>query len=184
MGTISSFVRSAKEIPSKYPAVIAGYIIYSYMFATIMRFFLTAKMSTVTYIDVIEMFDALPFMWLLAVTLVKVIEMRSKLHQSEMLRAEKEEELHMKETQMKTMQEVVMGLQHHINNPLAIVMLTINRIKRSAPESAEMISDITNAEESIKRITQTLKDFSESQNYEVEDVGPIIGTMAVPTERK
>jgi signal transduction histidine kinase len=183
MEKTSSFFSALKEIPMKYPAVISGYIIYSYLFYTLIRFFIIAKESKLTFQNVFEMFDALPFMWLLAIMLVKVIDIRTKLHESETLRMLHERELQVKETQITTMREVVRGLQHHINNPLAIIMLTISRIKRQIQNMPEVDKEVVSIEEASKRITKALRDFGESEYYKVEQIGSTIGAMTVPTEK-
>jgi signal transduction histidine kinase len=180
MNALGKLKQSIKELPARYPAVISGYIIYLYLFLVMVRFFFVARYSAVTFYDVLEMFDALPFMWFLAITLVKVIQYRTKLHESETLRMMKENELEIKETQISTMREVVLGLQHQINNPLAIILLTLTKVKRSIPLSEEMTLHLATVEKESKRITQALKDFSESQHYEVEQIAKTMGAMAVP----
>jgi len=180
MKAIVELSRSIKELPTKYPAVISGYIIYMYLFFVMIRFFIVARNTKVNIYDVLELFDALPFMWLLAMTLVKVIHIRTKLHESETQRIMDEQQLQLKETQIDTMREVVSGLQHHINNPLAIIMLTINKFRRSVPLPQAGIVDLNSIEKESKRIAQALKDFRETQNYQVQQVGTMIGAMAVP----
>ncbi len=182
MNVIFKLFHTIKDLPAKYPAIISGYIIYLYLFIAMIRFFIVAKTTTLDFYDVIEMFDALPFMWLLAMMLVKVIQIRTKLHESETQRIVNEQKLQIKETQIDTMQEVVMGLQHQINNPLAIIMLTIHKIKRSLSQSTESVVDINMIEGELKRIKQVMKDFSETQYYETERIGKSMGTMAVPAK--
>jgi hypothetical protein len=183
MNAIVKLYRSLKEIPEKYPAVISGYIIYLYLFFVMIRFFVVAKSSKVNFYDVFEMFDALPFMWLLAMTLVKVIHIRTKLHESETQRILKDQELQLKETQIVTMKEVVLGLQHQVNNPLAIILLTIHTVKRCETLSPEMTGYIDSIEEESKRITQVLKEFSEMKKYEVEHIDKLLGAMAIPVKQ-
>jgi len=129
---------------------------------------------------VIEVFDALPFMWLLAMTLVNVIHIRTKLHESETQRLLKEKELQVKETQIGTMREVVLGMQHHINNPIAIITLTLHKIKRSVSVSPELIEHLSSIESESKRITQVLKEYSQTNDYGVEQIGSTSSAMAVP----
>ncbi len=179
MKTLMNLLRSIKELPTKYPAVISGYIIYMYLFSVMIRLFVVARHSTVKLWDVVELFNALPFMWLLAMTWVKVLQMRTKLHESETQRIMKEQELQTKETQISTMQEVVLGLQHHVNNPLAIITLTLGRVRRSVLLSEDLIVHLNSIEKESKRITQALKDFSETRTYAVERVDKTIGMMAV-----
>ena len=183
MKFIKELIASIKELPAKYPAVMSAYIIYSYLFFVMIRFFILAKRSQLNFYDVVEIFDALPFMWLLAVTLVKVIEIRTKLHESETQRMINERELQIKETQIDTMHEVVLGMQHQVNNPLAIIMVTIFKVKKSERLTPELTTHINMIEEQSKRITQALKDFSETQNYQVQQIGKAIGSMAVPNKQ-
>jgi signal transduction histidine kinase len=180
MNTLKNLIRSVKELPAKYPAVISGYIIYLYLFIVMIRFFIVAKTSVISFYDIVEMFDALPFMWLLAMMLVKVIAIKTKLLESETQRMMKEQELHIKETQINTMREVVMGLQHQINNPLAVILLRIHKVKKSLLLSPEMVAHIDAIGDESKRISQALKDFSATQNYEAELIGKNIGSMALP----
>jgi signal transduction histidine kinase len=184
MKAIVGLSRSIRELPAKYPAVISGYIIYLYLFFVMIRFFIVARNSEVNFFNVLEMFDALPFMWFLAITLVKVIHFRTILHESETQRIMKEKELQIKETQIGTMREVVLGLQHQINNPLAVIILTIHKVRRSVPLSQEMIAHINSIEKESKRISQAVKDLSDTQNYVVEQIGKTLGTMAVPAKHE
>jgi signal transduction histidine kinase len=181
--TIVSLFRSLKELPAKYPAVLSGYIIYLYLFIVMIRFFVVAKTSTVDFYTVIEMFDALPFMWMLAMMLVKVIQINTQLHDSETKRMVSEKELEIKGTQLKTMREIVLGMQHQINNPLAIILLTIHKIRKSLVLPEEMTVQVNSIEKESKRINQVLKDFSETQIYEVEHIGTTMGSMAIPEKQ-
>ncbi len=180
MKTLIKLFRSIRELPTKYPAVISGYIIYMYLFMVMIRLFIIAKHTAVTVYDVLELFNALPFMWLLAMTWVKVLHIRARLHESETQRLIKEQELQTKETQLSTMREVVLGLQHQVNNPLAIIALTLGKVRRTVQLSQELTVDINSIEKESKRIAQVLKNFSETRKYEIEQVCNTIGAMAVP----
>ena len=166
-----------KELATRYPAVLSGIIIYSYLLYTILRFLVRARSFNPTFYDILETFDALPFMWLLSVALVKIIEVRSELHkiQTERMLAQKQVEL--KQTQLNTLHEVVKSLQHHINNPLAIISLTVNSARRHAKENPELTRQIDAIDESTQRIVRSMKEFFESQSYETERVDAVIGSI-------
>jgi hypothetical protein len=183
MKIVADLIQSVKELPTKYPAVLSAYIIYSYLFFVMIRFFVLAKHSSLGFYDIVEIFDALPFMWMLAMMLVKVIDIRTKLHESETQRILKDKELEIKEIQIGTMHEVVSGMQHQVNNPLAIILATIYKVKKSQSLAPEMNGYIESIEDQSKRIARVLKDFSESQKYEVQQIGTITGSMAVPEKR-
>jgi signal transduction histidine kinase len=152
---------SLKTLPIKYPAIISGYIIYSYLFMTMIRFFIIAKHTHITVWDAFEIFDALPFMWLLALTLVKVIEIRTKLHESETQRALKERELQIRETQLKTM--------HDLKNPFAAIsgfgtILHNDAALKTMPEQREIVKYIIDAGQSALTLINDIFDSNAIQS--------------------
>jgi signal transduction histidine kinase len=177
---LPSAIRLVKDFWIKYPAVLSGYIIYSYLFITIMRFFLRAKSRELTLYEIYEIFDALPFMWVLAAGLVKVIHMRTKLHNSEKERIVGLQELEIKQTQLDTLHEVARGFQHRVNNPLAIISLTLGTAKRAALDNPVILEHIIGIEDATNRIKQAVIDFSRAEKYDVEYVGNVLGFMANP----
>ncbi len=172
-----------KEYFTKYPAILSGCIIYGYMYFAIIRLFLKVKYGTVTLGDAYDIFSALPFMWLLSVAMVKVIEIRTKLHESQTQNFQDQEQLRVRETQLNTMKEVVRGLQHHINNPLAIISLCVSRVKRRFAENQDGLEDAQQIELASKRISDALASFANAQKYESEQIPSTNGTMAVPPKR-
>jgi signal transduction histidine kinase len=180
MKYLRGLINTLKNLSTKYPAVLSGYIIYAYLFLAIIRLFLKVKYGEATLSDAYDIFSALPFMWLLAVALVKVIEVRTQLHETQVQRSRDLEELRTNETQLSTMKEVVKGLQHHVNNPLAIISLVVGRLKRRLGDAPFMLDDVKQIEQASKRISGALANFSSAQTYEVEYVERRIGTIAVP----
>lgn len=173
-------LRQGTEFFTKYPAVLSGYIIYGYLFLAIIRLFLKVKYGGAKLSDAYDIFSALPFMWLLAVAMVKVIDTRTRLHESQTQIILHEEQLRLKETQLSTMKEVVRGLQHHVNNPLAIISLCLSRVKRRMAGNRDGLEDVEQIEVASKRISAALTDFSNAQQYEVEVVKSVVGTIAIP----
>jgi hypothetical protein len=182
------FLRSIPEYATaffaRYPAVLSGYIIYCYLFISIMRLFYKVKHHGASLTDAWDIFSALPFMWLLAVSLVKVIEYRIKLHENETQKLVREKELQMKNTQLKTMHEVVKGLQHQINNPLAVIALLVGRTKRLVKDNHDAIKNIEFIEQSANSITKALEDFKRAELYETDHIGSLEGKIAaIPKEQ-
>jgi len=185
MKRLRAIIEFGTKFFAEYPAVLSGYIIYSYLFVSILRLFIKVRYYGGTLSDVYDIFSALPFMWLLSVSLVKVIDYRSKLHDSETRRMRSEEQLQTNATQLETMHEVVLGLQHEVNNPLAIITLSIGQIRRHGlgdPGTPKLIDSIDDA---VHRITKALHKLSETELYEVEHIHADVGSMAVlPSEQK
>jgi signal transduction histidine kinase len=188
MKSIKKTYKQVKTFCIAYPAVLSGYFIYSYLFFCILQYFFKMKSYTLFHSHVIgnivESFDAFPFMWLLSVALVKVIDVRTKLHESEEQRifAEREKQLH--QAQLKTLQEVTRGVQHHINNPLAIISLTLGSARKTAEKSPEILHQLDVIDAAMNRITTALEDFSNVREYTVESAGPIVGDIVTPNAKK
>jgi signal transduction histidine kinase len=134
--------------------------------------------------NIVESFDAFPFMWLLSVALVKVIDVRTKLHKSEEQRNIAKREIQLHQSQLKTLREVTRGVQHHVNNPLAIISLAISPARKAAGKNKEVLHQLGVIEKAVKRMSTALEDFSKVREYTVESGGPIVGDIVTPNVKK
>ena len=182
MNPIRKFFKEAKFFFIKYPAVLSGFFIYSYLLFCIVQFFLKVKYNgnhTSFFLEnIFSSFDAFPFMWLLSVALVKVIDVRTKLHESEEHRLIAEREIQLQQTQLKTLHEVTRGIQHQINNPLSIIMLTLGSAHKAAAGNLKITRKLDTIDEEINRIIAALSDFSKVEIYTVDSVDSHVGDIA------
>jgi hypothetical protein len=183
MNFVSSAWQSIRGFVVRYPAVLSGYIIYSYLFLCIIRYFMLTKAGEVSMIRTYETFVAIPFLWLLSLSLVKVIDIRTQLHGSETQRLQAQQELNARKLQLTTLKEVVRGVQDKVNNPLAIISLSADRITRAVPESERVIAAAEQIKHSTHEISAALAGFRESEEYRVADVGAGVGNIAMPSGR-
>ncbi len=165
----------------KHPAVLSGYIIYAYFFVTTMGFYRDLKDSHFKSFNIIERFDALIWMWLLAVVLVKVIEYRNRLTQQERLRIEREKELEIKNAQVVTAHQMIRTLQHQINNPLTVILLYVQRTLRKEKLSPGALESLTEIRNSAERIAAVLHEFAHAQG--IETVGSPVGDLITPSKK-
>jgi len=128
--------------------------------------------------NILDSFDAFPFMWLLSVVLVKIIDVRTKLHESEEQRMRAEQELQLEHAQLKTLHEVTRGIQHHINNPLSIIMLCLGSAHKVAVGNPKIIHHLNTIDEEINRIIAVLSDFSKVRTYTSESIDSKVGDIA------
>ncbi|HLF20551.1 MAG TPA: histidine kinase dimerization/phospho-acceptor domain-containing protein [Bacteroidota bacterium] len=179
MKSLRQLYTTMKEFFIKYPAVLSGYIIYAYFFVSTMEFYRDFKQHSYEHgFDFVKEFDALLWMWLLASALVKVIEFRSKLGEQEKKQLEQQKELEIQQSQLKTMHEVVRGLQHDINNPLTIILAYLRRAEKAAENNAEVIKNLNEVREGAERIAKALRDYSEAKG--VATVSSPVGGYAQP----
>jgi len=182
MKPIKKIYEKAKIFFIKYPAVLSGFFIYGYLLFCIIHYFIKVKYLTVHASffleNIIDSFDAFPFMWLLSVALVKVIDIRTKLHESEEQRLIAEREMQLQQTQLKTLHEVTRGIQHHINNPLSIIMLTLGSAHKAAIGNLKIMRQLDTIGEEVNRIIAALSDFSKVSSYNAESVDSHVGNIA------
>jgi signal transduction histidine kinase len=165
----------------KHPAVLSGYIIYAYFFITTMGFYKDLKETHFKSFNIVERFDALIWMWLLAVVLVKVIEYRKRLTEQERLRLEHQKELEIKSAQVVTAHQMIRTLQHQINNPLTVILLYVQRALRKETLSAGAQESLTEIKNSAERISAVLHEFAHAQG--IETVGSPVGNLVTPGQK-
>jgi signal transduction histidine kinase len=172
---------SARDFFIKHPALLSGYIIYAYFFITTMDYYRDVKRSHMKPVGIFERFDALIWMWLLAVVLVKVIEYRNRLNDEEKKRLTKEKELEMKGLQLETAHQLIRTLQHQINNPLTIILLYVQRALRKGEATPELLDNLSQIKESAERISTTLREFAHAQG--IETVDSPVGDLITPRKQ-
>lgn len=149
-----------------------------------MDFYIKFKSRHFGASDALRHFDTLLWMWILAYALVKVIELRERLHKREKEFLEQQHNIQLKETQIQTLHEVIMTLKHEINNPLAIILGYTRLLKKQViePDAHKKIEEIETASQ---RINHALKEFSTAQVYEVTDspVGNLVELTPFKTEQ-
>ena len=184
MKRIFKLFQPVKQFILRYPAVLAAYLIYGYYFISTMEFYINFRNKHFTAADTFGHYDTLLWMWILAYALVKVIDLREKLHQRETDLMEREHHIALKETQIKTLHEVIMTLKHEINNPLSIVLGYTRLLKKNQndDDTAKKLKEIEN---SSVRIHKVLQDFSETSFYETSPsvVGPLVERSAPSPEK-
>ncbi len=172
------FLRAIRDFFVAYPAVLSGYIMYMYFFFTTMKYYQDFKEKSLGFSDIYQSFDALFWMWLLALALVKVIQFRESLNKEQHRRALSEQELIQQRSQLETMQEVTRALQHEINNPLTIILAYTTKAQRRAKDDPEMSKYLSETKTATERIIQALKDYSTSRSY--HSIETPVGKMAMP----
>lgn len=162
----------------RYPAILASYFIYSYYFISTMEFYIKFKNRHFGTTEALKHFDTLLWMWVLSYALVKVIELRERLHKREKEIMEHEYNIQLKETQIQTLHEVIMTLKHEINNPLAIILGYSRLLKKSITDN-ESVKKIEEIEVASQRINHALKEFSVAKLYETTE-SPVGNLVEIP----
>jgi len=143
-----------------------------------MDFYIRFKKKHLSATESFQHFDTLLWMWFLAFVLVKIIELRERLHQKEKEMLEKEHIAELRETQIQTLHEVILTLKHEINNPLAII-LGYTRLLRKRIKDEDLIKKIDEIDVATQRINHAVKEFSAAKVYEVTS-SPVGNLIELP----
>lgn len=166
---------------SRYPAILSAYFIYGYYFISTMNFYIRFKQKHFGAGEVLSHFDTIIWMWILAWMLVRIIELRERIHTKEKENLQHQQMIQTKETQLKTLHEVVMTMKHQINNPLAIILgyVRLAQKKNADPDIKKKLDEI---EIAAQRINGVVRDFTLTREYEVT-TSPV-GNLVVPSSEK
>ena len=123
-------------------------------------------------------FDTVLWMWLLSWALIWAIELREKLHRHEVENMEHQKTIQLRETQLRTMHEVVMTLKHQINTPLAIILGYI-RLTLKATSDPDLTKKLSEIEIAAQRINTAMKELSLSKVYETTE-SPVGNLVQIP----
>lgn len=178
---MKKFYLLTKDFVTRYPAVLASYFIYGYYFISTLDFYVTFKKKHLGASDTLSHFDTLLWMWALAWALVRVIDLREKLTRKEKENLAHQHTIQLKETQLKTLNEVVTTLKHRINNPLAIVLGYV-RLAKKKTNDRDISKKLDEIEIAAQRINTTMKEFSLLRVYQTMD-SPV-GNLVVTSEPK
>ena len=170
MKSLETVRESLKGLCEKYPAVLSGYFLVSLSFISIIRLLIKAKRGTLFLDDLYDVFSALPFMWLLALSIVKIIQERSRLHEMENALTREQQQRQITEIQLSAFKDAEKTLQHSINNPLAVITLSLSRLKRAAQLDHNLLDETNDIECASKRIGSVLTDSSITQVLRTEHV--------------
>ena len=166
-----------RDFVTRYPAVLASYFIYGYYFISTLDFYVTFKKKHLGTSETFSHFDTLLWMWVLAWALVRVIELREQLTTKEKENLAHQHTIQIKETQLKTFNDVVTTLKHRINNPLAIILGYV-RLARKKSTDDDISKKLSEIEIAAQRINTTMKEFSLVRVYKTMDspVGDLVVT--------
>ncbi|MGH2568663.1 MAG: histidine kinase dimerization/phospho-acceptor domain-containing protein [Bacteroidota bacterium] len=177
---LTAFYRTVRDFFVQYPAALSGYVIYGYLFVSTIKFFIDEKQNSLGAFDTFLRFDAVLWMWFLALALVKIIEIRTKLYNRETTELMQQQELKVKEMQLTTLRQTVLGLQHEVNNPLTIIIMTAGKLERQLGYHKELLEGVKTIRAASERMARTLNAFSRAKQYEVDNTP--IGQIAKPPE--
>ncbi len=153
-----------RAVVERYPVVIAGTAIYLYYLLTSVEFF-KHRGTPHSFIEYVMQFDSLFFMWLAAAALIHVQKVRKTHKEEEKKLRDAQRILDRQQIYGQLVTDITSLLQDSVNNPLAVIKLTTQEIRRRFEKDSEIIRWVDRIDGAMLRIHNTIRDL---QAYETQ----------------
>lgn len=162
----------------KYPVIIAAVVIYLYYLLASVNLFRRSDVNR-TFLDYVMEFDSLFFLWLAAAALLQVQKIRKAYKKEEEGRRNIERVLDRQQIYSALVNDITMLLQDNVNNPLAVISVTTQEIRRRFETDAEIVRFLDRIDGAMRRIHNTIRDI---QSYEAQKL--VESTTEILKEKK
>jgi large-conductance mechanosensitive channel len=157
---------AAKKLAEKYPVILAAIVIYLYYLLTSFNFFKHHN-DKQSLLDYVMQFDSLFFLWLAAAAFLQVQKMRKSNEQEQEQRRNVERVLDRQQIYGTLIKDITMLLQDNVNNPLAIISVTTQEIRKRFESDREILRWLDRIDGAMQRIHNTIRDL---QAYEAQKI--------------
>ena len=153
-----------KKLVERYPVVLAAIAIYLYYLFSSVELF-KHRNEYRSFVDYILQFDSLFFMWIAAAALIQVQKMRKSNKEDTERRRDIERVLDRQQIYGQLVNDITMLLQDSVNNPLAVIKVTTQEIRRKFEKDTEILRWLDRIDGAMQRIHNTIRDL---QAYEAQ----------------
>jgi signal transduction histidine kinase len=164
MDALKNILKKAKTIAEKYPVILAAVVIYGYYLLTSFNFF-KHHAERQSLLDYVMQFDSLFFLWLAAAAFLQLQKMRKSNEAAQEQRRSMERVLDRQQIYGTLIKDITMLLQDNVNNPLAIISVTTQEIRRRFESDKEILRWLDRIDGAMQRIHNTIRDL---QAYEAQ----------------
>ena len=112
-------------------------------------------------------FDSLFFMWLAAAALIQLQRIRKEKKETDNRRHKIEQVLDRQRIHSELMNDILMLLQDNVNNPLAVISVTTQEIRRKFSRDEEIIRWLDRIEGAMQRIHNTIRDLQAYETHKI-----------------
>ncbi len=152
------------KLVEKYPVIVSAIVIYLYYLLTSLNLFKKPNVNH-SFLDYIMEFDSLFFLWLSAAAFIQIQKVRKAYKEESEHRRNVERALDRQQIYNSLVKDITMLLQDNVNNPLAIISVTTQEIRRRFETDPEIIRYLDRIDGAMKRIHNTIRDI---QSFEAQ----------------
>jgi len=161
---MKKFLQPIWKLVNDYPAVATAVVIYLYYLVTSLDFFEHAREKK-SLLDYVLQFDSLIWMWLAAAAFLQLQKYKKRQQQETEKRMVYQHEIKLQQVQNDMLNDVTALLQDSINNPLAIISLKMQEMRRKFDTDEDLLRSLESVEGALRRIEHTVRDL---KSYEMQ----------------
>jgi signal transduction histidine kinase len=181
--TVKSIWVKIRMLVDRYPIIVAAAVIYLYYLLTSFNLF-QHHGEKHSILDYVMEFDSLFFLWLAAAALLQVQRIRKAYRREEEQRRKVERVLDRQQIYNTLVKDITMLLQDNVNNPLAIISVTTQEIRRRFEKDSEIVRWLDRIDGAMKRIHNTIRDLQAYEAHKLIESSTEVLKDQVPAESR
>jgi signal transduction histidine kinase len=156
----------ARGFLEKYFILVAAVVIYGYYLLTSINLIEHSNIQK-GFLDYVLQFDSLILMWVIAAVFVQLQKFRKERNEQEAYRQKIQHEFERRRIHLQVLDEITALLQDNVNNPLAVISITSQTIRRKFEHDDEILGWLDRIDASLQRVHATINDIKAYQTQKI-----------------
>ena len=153
-----------RELAERYPVIVAAIVIYLFADVLIFNVFRHSG-ETRSLLDYAVELGSLLFLFLAAAAFIQLQKLRKEHKEEEARTHRMERVLDRQQIYSQLVNDITLLLQDNVNNPLAVIAVTTQEIRRRFEKDTEILRWLDRIDGAMQRIHHTIRDI---QSYEAQ----------------
>ena len=162
------------SVVERYPIVTSAIVIYLYYLLASIYLFNHERLQHQTVWDYVMDYDSLIFLWLAAVAFIQVQKYRKGHEEEQERRGKMERLLDRQQIYSQLVNDITLLLQDNVNNPLAVIAVTTQEIRRRFEKDQEIMRWLDRIDGAMQRIHNTIRDIQAYEAQKLMDASRVV----------
>ncbi len=162
------------SLVERYPIIASAIVIYLYYLLASIYLFHHERQQHQTLWDYVMDYDSLIFLWLAAAAFIQVQKYRKGHQEEQERRSRMERLLDRQQMYSQLVNDITLLLQDNVNNPLAVIAVTTQEIRRRFEKDQEIMRWLDRIDGAMQRIHNTIRDIQAYEAQKLMDASRVV----------
>ncbi len=162
------------SLVERYPIIVSAIVIYLYYLLASIYLFHHERQQHQTLWDYVMDYDSLIFLWLAAAAFIQVQKYRKGHQEEQERRSRMERLLDRQQMYSQLVNDITLLLQDNVNNPLAVIAVTTQEIRRRFEKDQEIMRWLDRIDGAMQRIHNTIRDIQAYEAQKLMDASRVV----------